>query len=244
MSIEKIDIIEQLQRSILPLQGFKALPDNNVIPLGLGSINNAFPNRIFPTAAVHEFLCHTPENAAASVGFIGGLLASLMRKRGAIIWIGSATIIFPPTLKSFGLEPDKVIFINLAKEKEILWAMEEALKCESSAAVVAELKDLSFIASRRLQLAVEKSNVTGLILRQSSLKPNTTACVTRWQITSLPANLSNNLPGVGVPHWNVELLKVRNGKPGKWQIEFIDGRFKHPSKMTVVHQQEQQKKAG
>ena len=38
--------------------------------------------------------------------------------------------IFPPALKSFGIAPDKIIFIDLKKEKEILWAMEEALKCD------------------------------------------------------------------------------------------------------------------
>jgi protein ImuA len=167
-----------------------------------------------------------------------------MRNKGVVIWIGSAITIFPPALQTFGLEPDKVIFINLKKDKDILWAMEEALKCETSAAVVAEVKELSFMASRRLQLAVEKSNVTGFILRHSLLKPNITACVTRWQITSLPANLLSDMPGVGFPRWNVELLKVRNGKPGKWQVEFVNGRFKHLSKMTVIHQQEQQKKTG
>jgi protein ImuA len=28
------------------------------------------------------------------------------------------------------------------------------------------------------------------------------------------------MPGLGFARWNVELLKVRNGKPGSWQIEW------------------------
>lgn len=39
--------------------------------------------------------------------------------------------------------------------------MEEALKCGGLAAVVGEVQDISFTASRRLQLAVEQSGVTG-----------------------------------------------------------------------------------
>jgi hypothetical protein len=35
------------------------------------------------------------------------------------------------------------------------------------------------------------------------------------------------MPGVGFPGWNVELLKVRNGKPGSWQIEWAESRFQN-----------------
>jgi protein ImuA len=51
------------------------------------------------------------------------------------------------------------------------------------------------------------------------------------------------MPGVGFPRWNVELLKVRNGKPGSWQIEFAAGRFRHIPKIAAIHPQ-QQKKTG
>ena len=144
---------------------------------------------------------------------------------------------------SFHLEPDKVIFIEVQKIKDLQWVMEEALKCEGLAAVVGEMQELSFTASRRLQLAVEESHVTGFILRHNPSSLNTTACVTRWKITPLPSELADNMPGVGFPRWNVELLKVRNGKPGSWQIEFAAGRFRHISKIGVI-QQQQQKKTG
>ncbi len=149
---------------------------------------------------------------------------------------------FPPALKSFGIAPDKIIFIDLKKEKEILWAMEEALKCDSLSAVVGEMKELSFTNSRRLQLAVEQSRVTGFILRNNTRNFSTTACVTRWKIAPLPSE-SDDMPGVGFPRWNVELLKVRNGKPGSWQIEFAAGHFSLISKITTITL-EQKKKTG
>jgi len=119
--------------------------------------------------------------------------------------------------------------------------MEEALKCEGLAAVIGEIKELSFTASRRLQLAVEQSRVTGFIIRNNPRTITTTACVTRWKITALSSELEDGLPGVGFPRWNVDLLKVRNGNPGKWQIEFNAGRFRHIYKTAVIPQQLQQK---
>ncbi len=112
--------------------------------------------------------------------------------------------------------------------------MEEALKCKGLSAVIGEIQELSFTASRRLQLAVEQSQVTGFILRRNPRSINTTACVTRWQITSVPSELAEDMPGVGFPRWNVELLKVRNGTPGRWQIEFAAGRFRHIPKIAAM----------
>jgi protein ImuA len=70
---------------------------------------------------------------------------------------------------------------------------------------------------------------------------STTACVTRWQITSLRSQLPDGMPGVGFPRWKVDLLKVRNGKPGSWDIEFIAGRFRQVNTIAAIPLSIQQK---
>ena len=244
MLTSKQDIIARLQKDILPLQGFKTASKNAAEDIGLGIIKKAFPNNQFPVGAVHEFIADSPEAATATGGFVAGILASLMRKGGATIWVSACRTIFPPALQSFGIAPDKIIFIDLHKEKEMLWAIEEALKCEGLAAVVGELPELSFTTSRRLQLAVEQSGVTGFILRYNPRHINTTACITRWEIRSLPTQLADGMPGVGFPRWKVDLTKVRNGKPGNWQVEWVAGRFRYIPEFSVVIPEQQQKKTG
>ncbi|MEJ7740300.1 MAG: Error-prone repair protein ImuA [Chitinophagaceae bacterium] len=243
MPAKNANIIAQLQKDIFPLQGFRPTVNGTAVDVGLGPIKDAFPNASFPVTAVHEFLYAGAEDAAATGGFVAGVVATLMRSSGVSLWISSSRTLFPPALKSFGVEPDKVIFVDLQKEKDVLWTMEEALRCGGLAAVIGEVQELSFTASRRLQLAVEQSQVTGFILRRNPRNPGTTACVTRWKITPLPSVLAEGMPGVGFPRWNVELLKVRNGKPGTWQIEWAAGRFRHISKITSIPL-ELQKKTG
>jgi len=238
----KAEIIAQLQRDILPLQGYKSSLHNAALDVGLGPIKHAFPASVFPLGAVHEFFCSRSEDATASSGFIAGLLSSLMHNHGAAVWISSSQTIFPPALKAFGIDPHKIIFLTLKKEKEILWAIEEALKCKSLAAVVAEMADISFTTSRRFQLAVEESGVTSFVLRRNP-RNLTTACISRWRITSLASETEKGLPGVGCPRWNVELLKIRNGKPGVWQIEWKGGKFK-PVLKTISIIKEAQRKTG
>ncbi len=234
-SIIRADILKELQTDILRLQGFKSV-SNPSLDVGLGPIKDAFPDSTFPLGAVHEFLCSEKEDAASTNGFLAGLLSSLMGSNGATLWISSSRTIFPPALKGFGIDPDRFIFIDLQNEKDVIWAMDEALKCSALTTVVAEVREISFKESRRLQLAVEESQVTGFILRNNASKPNTTACVSRWKISPLPSvpidpdyyrEGMDELPGIGFPKWRVELLRIRNGKPGTWDIQWMNGKFAH-----------------
>jgi protein ImuA len=92
-------------------------------------------------------------------------------------------------------------------------------------------------------LAVEQSRSTGFIIRNNPRKLETTACIARWQVRSLPSGLENNMPGVGFPRWNVELLKVRNGKPDIWQIEYAGGKFNYLTSIVPL-QYDQERKTG
>ncbi|MDF3078620.1 MAG: Error-prone repair protein ImuA [Sphingobacteriaceae bacterium] len=221
----KKDIVSRLQKDILRWQGFNPPPAGTTKGIGLGLLESAFPNGVFPTGTIHEMICPTPEQAAATGGFMSGILASLMNQGGACIWIGIYRKLFPPSLKHFNVQPDRLIFIDVQREKDVLWAMEEALKCEGLAAVIAEVREISFAQSRRLQLAVESSKVTGFLLRNDPRKLAANTCSARWQISPLPSEPEGGLPGIGFPRWQAELLRVRNGNPGIWQIEWANGKF-------------------
>lgn len=221
----KKEIISELQKNILQWEGFR-VPLAGRIPFkGLEQIERSFPNSVFPTGAIHEFLSDKPEHEAATEGFISGLMNVLMQNGGICLWISTSVSVFPPALKAFGIEPDRIVFVCLNRQRDILWALEEALKCRALAAVVAEVQELSFAESRRLQLVVEKSRVTGFILRKDTRKVGSTTCVARWQITPLPSETEEGLPGLGFPRWNVRLLKARNGSPGEWTLEWHAGKF-------------------
>jgi protein ImuA len=224
MREEKAQLVSSLQTDILRLQGFK--PANSPsVDLGLGPIRNAFPDASFPLGCVHEFLSACKEDAAATNGFISGLLGSLLGNSGIALWISSSRTVFPPSLKLYGIEPDRFIFIDLRNERDVLWAIDEAMKCGALTAVVGEVRDLSFTESRRLQLATEQSKVTGFILRTRMNNLTTSACVSRWKISSLSSDAIDELPGIGFPKWKVELLRIRNGRTGTWELQWINGKF-------------------
>jgi protein ImuA len=166
-----------------------------------------------------------PEQLAASTGFMAGVLSSLAAKGGVCLWINRYQRLFAPSLSFFNIPPHHIIFVDVNREKDILWVMEEALKCEGLTAVIAELQTITFAQSRRLQLAVERSKATGFILHNDPQKAGASTCVARWQVTSLSSETEGGLPGIGFPRWQVELLKVRNGKPGSWTVSWNGSGF-------------------
>jgi len=214
-------IIDQLQKQILHLQGNRQSADQP-LALGLGPLETAFPGKTFPRGVIHELISYSSPEAVCTSGFLSVILSKLMQQNGCCFWISTQPrrSIFPPALAGFGITPERLFFIDAGKTKDTLWAIEEALKCNALSAVVGELSELSFHDSRRLQLAVEQSGVTGFIHRFRPKSENAVTCVSRWKIKPLASSLPGNMPGVGFPRWQVELLKVRNGKPASWQVQW------------------------
>jgi protein ImuA len=234
MSQPKSDIIKDLEKEILPLQGFRSALGKLPVHVNLGPINEAFPNALFPVGAIHEFVCSDIEKQTAASGFIASIISSLMNDNGVVLWISASRTIFPPALTFFNIDPHRIIFIDLKDQKEVAWAVEEALKLNGLAAVVGEVQEINFTTSRRLQLAVEKSQVTGFLLNKKNTTSGSNACLTRWRINSLPSVAIDDLPGIGYPCWKVELLKVRNGSPGAWEIAWMNGSFVIPDHEPIV----------
>ena len=220
--VSKTDIIARLQREIMPLQGYKPRLQP-AMDQGIGMLAKAFPGQQFPLGAIHEYHCRDMTDLSVTSGFIAGLLQSCHLHEGAIVWVSASRHIYPPALAAFGIRPEQVIFVVLPGEKERLWAIEEALKCNAIQAVVGENRSISFTTSRRFQLAVEKSGVTGFMIRDDS--PGATTSIAKWRIRSRPSIAIDQLPGVGYPSWGVDLCKVRNGQTGTWQLAWAGERF-------------------
>ncbi len=221
---EKRALAKQLQAKINAMQGL-GKPSLESVPDGFAPFDVAFPGRIFPKGAIHEFVSYEPAHAAATTGFITALAGKIMKDNGLCLWVSSDKKVFPAGLKYFGLAPDRVVFICTSKPKDKLWIIEEALKCEALTIVVGEMRELGFTESRRLQLAVERSGVTGFIHRYWPRSQNAVACTTRWSITPIASIITDGLPGVGYSCWDIQLLKVRNGKPSAWQVGWGKGQF-------------------
>ncbi len=61
------------------------------------------------------------------------------------------------------------------------------------------------------------------------------ACVSRWDIASAASLPADGLPGVGHARWKVELLKMRGGKTGKWEMEWAPEGIRIVTPAVIQH---------
>ena len=192
------------------------------LPFGVVEVDERLPAGGLALGSLHEVIEAGPasDHAAIATLFAAGFFARLP---GPILWCLRGRDLFAPALARIGLHPDRVIYCETWKDRDVLPAMEEGLRCKGLAGVVGEVTRLSLNASRRLQLAAGESGVTALVIRrwcgQSADEPN--AAATRWRVSPHPS------PGTafdGMPRqsWHVELVRVRGGEPHSWVLEACD----------------------
>src|SRR6266446_7607614 len=205
---------------------------HGVLPFGVAAIDRVLPSGGLARGALHEILGASgdEEDGALAAAFAAGIVGRLAATGdGMVLWCLPRPDLYGPGLAAHGLDPGHLMLVRAPRDAEILWAMEEGLHAPGIIAVVGEIGVLPAVASRRLQLAAERSGIIALLLRRwrdggqaarERALPN--AAVTRWRIAALPSRAVRGEPGVGHPRWRIELLRCRGGEPACWEVEVAD----------------------
>ncbi len=214
-------VADALRRAIGCIEGAEGAGRRRV-SFGIPGIDGALPGGGLCLGCVHEV-----GGDQAATGFCAVLLARAGEGGGSLLWLTRGDDLYPPGLVRYGIEAGRLLIASgLRRQADVLWAMEEALRCRDLRAVVAETGPVGLAASRRLMLAAEGSEVLGLAL---SLGKNrgvgVPTAVSRWRITAVPGSAPpgadaaltggsrSQEPGAGTERWRVQLLHCRGGRP-------------------------------
>ncbi len=174
-----------------------------------------------PHTLAEVFPSH-PSDASAT----GFMLSRLPRSTAPILWVQdrlSRKEAGRPSLAGIGLQRP-IIMVDLSRAADVLWAMEDGLRCRSLAAVVGEVwgdpPALDFTATKRLAMRAEAADVACWLIRRAAA-PNLSAARDRWRITSLPsATHPHDAQAPGNPRWALDLFRSRRSKPGQWVASY------------------------
>ena len=204
---QRIRQLERLGGTVSKAEGFKAL---SLLPV----LDQLWPEQGLPLGCLHEA---RGDASLGGSGAVTAFAAAIAGRLGKVLWCAQRTDlynagVYGPGLAQVGLKPDDMLAVTASSDAEILAAMEEGLRHPVLACVVGEVERLDLTASRRLQLAAEKSGVTAFVLRtpprRQELQTEPIAAASRWRIT--PAIRSR---------WRLELFQSRSGATGEWIID-------------------------
>ncbi len=194
-------MLEQLRQRLRALEKPSLLEDAaGTLPLGIAAIDAVLGGGL-ARGALHEIAAASEAHLTAATGFMLGLAA---RERARLCWIAEDLALaesgapYGDGLEAFGLAPERLIAVAAAKPRDLLWAMEEALRCRAVRAVIGEWRHgaIDAVAVRRLSLAAAESGALAVLLRASPADDASTAA-TRWVVKAAPSACSYPSPARG-----------------------------------------------
>ena len=183
-------------------------------------------------AALHELAPTTPIHLGATSGFALAVAARASGER-QVLWVttdyaaGEGGGPYGPGLDLFGMASARLLVLRVPKPVDVLWAMEEGLRCRALACVIAEMTGEGAVAdltaTRRLALAAREgvsaqNSGLGLLIRHK-ITDMPSAAATRWEIA--PAlSQPDAYGGICRARFDLSLCKNRRGPSGRWTIEW------------------------
>jgi protein ImuA len=218
---------EQL-RQRLTLQKIPGMVDRpGLLPLSIPVIDKVLGGGLM-RGALHEIAAAGEIHLPAAAGFAVGLAASAPSPR--LFWITEDMSLAESGaphgagIDAFGFAPERLVTVSTAHRRDLLWAIEEALRCRAVGAVIAEMRtgEIGTVAVRRLSLAAAESGTLALLLRATPPHDASTAA-TRWIVGTASSILEREQSEREIrSRFTTHLVRNRHGPAGSWILEWSD----------------------
>lgn len=228
------DRLQTLRQRVRRLEGGRLSSGRYAVySSGLKELDEVLPGGGLPFAGLQDIHPARPGwDDAVVAAFALCLLAPLLeRAEGQVLWCSQQDDLYAPALTAAGFDNHRLLRVSAAQQKDLLWALEEGLRCPDIRAVVGEVTSLDSTAGRRLQLAAETAGRPCLLLhrpyRAGGAGRAGPARLT-WQVAARGSSvdaLAHSLPGqgrdlLGAAGWQVDLLRCRQGQPARLYLEW------------------------
>jgi hypothetical protein len=165
-------------------RGLTARRSSELISTGSPPLDRLLPQPGWPRGSLVEWLSEEPGSGAATLALVAAREAHA--DGGAVVVIDRAGTFYPPAAAAWRLDLASTIIVHPTSEKDEHWALDQSLRCEHVAAVLAWPRRLDDRTFRRLQLAAESTGALGLFIRSATAQREPSWAAFRLLITSIP----------------------------------------------------------
>lgn len=201
------------------------------ISTGIRALDEVLPRGGLPAGAVIEVLSaeigvgartlalraamHAAGGVPPHLPLRASVPSSLHPFRKSVVVVDCDGDFYPPGAAAMGMRLDRLLVVRVRNAADAFWAVEQSLRCEAVAAVVATRLPLDELRSRRLQLAAESSGSIGLIVAPAGTRRHTFAAV-RLLVEGEARRHEGTKEGYefdAIRRCRITVLKVREGSP-------------------------------
>jgi hypothetical protein len=172
--MNRAEMLQQLTQ--LCRSGIESIP-KQITPSGCKPLDAILPGGGWQSGTLVELI---PDQTG--IGELSLLMPSLARVTQGerhIAFISPPFIPFAPALSQHGIRLERLLIINAQSTKDMLWCMEQTLRCKSFGAVIAWPTALVDREIRRLQLSAEVGGSIGFVYRSMQSARETSPAAVR-----------------------------------------------------------------
>src|SRR5690349_20500639 len=138
-SDSKAALLAELRGRIRRMEGIGGGDGSRVLPLGVPALDKVLRDGGLPLGCLHEMIGEDDPFAGVTTGFSAAILSRIAGRGGQVVWITRGGDLYAPGIAAYGLTPDRLIIVRARRNADILWALEEALRCRALGAVLGEI---------------------------------------------------------------------------------------------------------
>ena len=127
-----------------------------------------------------------------------------------IVWVAPPFVPYAPALAQHGVELSRVLIVH--PSTNALWAVEQAVRSQSSVAVLAWIGKADVPALRRLQLGAETSRCWTVLFRPAAALHESSPAALRFSLAAVPGTAADGSAD-GMAGIRVEIRKCRGRRP-------------------------------
>ncbi len=182
-------------------RGREAVANAGAVSTGYPQLDAQLPGRGWRRGALTEIAVE--HYGTGELSLLTPALETLSQGERWIVWVAPPFIPYAPALATAGINLSRIMLVHPATETDALWAMGQALKTGTCAAVLAWAGQVSEQKLRRLQLAAEAGDSWGVLFRPPQVFARGSPAALRLKLVPDGQQLK------------VEIVKVRGGRPGE-----------------------------
>jgi hypothetical protein len=218
--MNRVEMLQQLTQ--LCRSGIESTP-KEIIPSGCKPLDTVLPGGGWQTGTIVELMPN--QIGIGELRLLTSTLAQITRAERHIAFISPPFIPFAPALTQQGIRLEQLLVINAQSTKDMLWCIEQTLRCKSFGAVLAWPTVLVDREIRRLQLAAETGSSIGFVYRSVHAARETS-----------PAAVRLCLQRTDQHSLEIHVLKCRGTRAGM-KIEVSDRQSREKGEIDTPHSQ-------
>jgi protein ImuA len=217
-------LVEQLRTRIRAVETENRNDQGELIQHGCTELDRLLPNGGYPRGSLVQWLTAGGQGANYLALQLAG---QACLAGGALVVIDPLREFYPPAAAAMGIELDNLIILQPTDKNDLLWSIDQSLRCPAVAAVCNIYGGLGIIDElwfRRFQLSAESSGCLGLLVQPLMAGRRPSWAEVQWLVHSSPSPSPSPLPSpqpvaaeqpAPGQHCQLELQRCRGGLAGQ-----------------------------